>query len=103
MTLEPADLNAAYDELMTWSPRLGMPLIPRLQERLPSVSLEYAQALEEECRAAQSLANDLCQKAFANQLTQIEVKMLLLEKFPWIDQTNFNHAYNQGGYYAWHG
>ncbi len=103
MTLEPADLNTAYDELMTWGPRLGMPLIPRIQERLPTISLEYAQALEKEAQAAQHLANNLCEKAFANELTQKQVKTMLLEKFSWIDETNFTHAYNQGGYYAWHG
>jgi hypothetical protein len=103
MTLEPTDLNTAYDELMTWGPRLGMPLIPRIQERLSKVSLEYVYALEKEVRAAQNLANALCEKAYGNELTQEQVKTLLLEKFGWIDEANFSHAYSQGGYFAWHG
>jgi predicted secreted Zn-dependent protease len=103
MTLEPADLNTAYDELMTWGPRLGMPLIPRIQERLLNISLEYALALEKEVLNAQTLANALCEKAFAGKLTQEQVKAALLKKFSWIDDANFAHAYNQGGYYAWHG
>ncbi len=47
MNLEPIDLNIAYDELMTWGSRLGMPLIPRIQERLPTIILEYALVLEQ--------------------------------------------------------
>ena len=103
ITLEPTDLNTAYNELMTWGPRLGMPLIPRIQERLANISLEYAKALEKEIQAAQSLANTLCEKAFANELSQEQVKTILLEKFNWIDETNFSKAYSQGGYFAWHG
>jgi hypothetical protein len=103
MTLEPADLNIAYDELMTWGPRLGMPLVPRIQERLPDASLEYAHALEQEVQAAQSLANDLCEQAYLNKISHEQIRVGLLEKFPWIDEANFGHAYSQGGYYAWHG
>ena len=48
-------------------------------------------------------ANALCEKAFVDELTQDQVKALLLEQFPWIDEANFSHAYSQGGYFAWHG
>jgi hypothetical protein len=101
--LSPDHLNIAYDEAMTWGPRLGQALIPRLQERIANLSLEMAAALEREVRAAQNLANMLCEQAYANELTRDQVRVALLERFSWIDEANFSHAFSQGMYYAWHG
>jgi hypothetical protein len=59
--------------------------------------------LQLECERAQGLANDLCERAFANELTQEELRRRLLERFAWVDDANFSHAVSQGMYYAWHG
>jgi hypothetical protein len=101
--MDAAYLNIAYDELMTWGPRLGMPLVPRILERLPEIGFEMATELEHECQKAHRLANELCERSYAGELTQSQVQKLLLEQFAWIDAVNFSHAYSQGMYYAWHG
>jgi hypothetical protein len=96
-------LNIAYDELMTWGPRLGEPLLPRILERIPEIGLEMATELEAECGKAQRLANELCERSYAGELTQAQVQKLLLEQFAWVDAVNLSHAFSQGMYYAWHG
>jgi hypothetical protein len=88
---------------MTWGPRLGTPLVPRILERIPEIELEMATELERECQKAHRLANELCEQSYAGELTQSQVHKLLLEQFAWIDALNLSHAYSQGMYYAWHG
>ena len=101
--LNPEHLNIAYDELMTWGPRLGEPLLPRILERIPEISFEMAIELEAKCGKAQRLANELCERAHAGELAQSQVQKLLLEQFAWVDAVNLSHAFSQGMYYAWHG
>ncbi len=101
--MQAAYLNIAYDELMTWGPRLGEPLLPRILERIPEIGLEMAIELEAECSKAQRLANELCERSYAGELTQSQVQKLLLEQFAWVDAVNLSHAFSQGMYYAWHG
>jgi hypothetical protein len=101
--LEAAHLNVAYDELMQWGPRLGMPLLPRLHERLPELEEGVLLELQRICESAQGLANELCERAYGNELTQDEVRVQFIERFPWVDDANFSHAVSQGMYYAWHG
>jgi hypothetical protein len=102
-TLEPAHLNVAYDELMQWGPRLGQPMLPRLKERLPGLADDLLLELHLEAQRAQGLANELCERAYGHELTREEVQWQLLERFPWIDEGNFSHAFSQGMYFAWHG
>ena len=101
--MEATYLNIAYDELMTWGPRLAEPLLPRILERIPEINLEMATALEHECQKAHRLANALCERSYDGELTPLQVQKLLLEQFAWIDAVNLSHAYSQGMYYAWHG
>jgi pyrroloquinoline quinone (PQQ) biosynthesis protein C len=88
---------------MAWGPRLGTPLVPRILERIPEISFEMAVQLETECQKAQRLANDLCERTYAGELTQTQLQTMLLKEFPWIDAINSSHAYSQGMYCAWHG
>jgi hypothetical protein len=74
-----------------------------LRERLPGLDDALLSALQLECERAQRLANDLCERAYANALTQEAVRTQLLEQFPWVDDKNVTHAVSQGMYYAWHG
>lgn len=60
--LNAEHLNIAYDKLMTWGPRLGMPLIPRVLQRISAINPGAAGHLERECRAVQMLANDLFER-----------------------------------------
>ncbi|NJK46148.1 MAG: hypothetical protein HC933_19500 [Pleurocapsa sp. SU_196_0] len=53
--LEPVHLNVAYDELMQWGPRLGMPLLPRLHERLPELEEGVLLELKRVCESAQGM------------------------------------------------
>ena len=100
--LNAEHLNIAYDELMMWGPRLGMPLQPRILERIPAISAETATDLERECYAAQLLANDLFERVYGNELPEVEARVLLIKTFAWIDEANYSRAYNQGMYFAWH-
>jgi hypothetical protein len=101
--LNPEHLNIAYDELMTWGPRLGEPLLPRILERIPEISFEMAIELEVECGKAQRLVNEFCERAYAGELAQSQVQKLLLEQFAWVNAVNLSHAISQGMYFAWHG
>jgi hypothetical protein len=96
-------LNVAYDELMQWGPRLGMPLLPRLRERLPGLDDAVLRRLQQECERAQVWANALGERAYGGELTQDDARGQLLEHFAWVDDANASHALSQGMYYAWHG
>ncbi len=103
MEFEASTLNLALEESLIWGPRGTIPIMERLQEQLPGFSVAQLEQLNAICSAASSLIFALSERSYAGELTEIEVKTATLEKFPWIDDPTFAHAFWQGNYYAWHG
>jgi hypothetical protein len=103
MEFEASTLNLALEESLTWGPQARIPIMERLQERLPDFSPEQLEQLVATCSAASSLIFTLTERSYLGELTEPEVKTATLEQFPWVDDPTFAHAFWQGNYYAWHG
>jgi hypothetical protein len=103
MEFEASTLNLALEESLTWGPRATIPILERLQERLPGFTASQLEQLNAICNTASSLIFSLSEKSYVGELSEIEVKTVTLEKFPWVDDATFAHAFWQGNYYAWHG
>jgi uncharacterized protein CbrC (UPF0167 family) len=103
MEFEASTLNLALEESLTWGPQARIPILERLQERLPGFSVTQLEQLIAICNTASSLICALCERSYAGELTEIQVKAATLEQFPWLDDATFAHAFWQGNYYAWHG
>jgi hypothetical protein len=103
MEFEASTLNLALEELLTWGPRGRIPILERLQEQLPDFTVSQLEQLNAICSAASGLIFSLSEKYYLGELSEIEVKTATLEKFSWVDDATFAHAFWQGNYYAWHG
>ena len=103
MEFKTETLNLVFDEVLMWGPRARIPILERVKEHLPDFSVQQHEQLLTECNAASSFIFSLCERVYAGELTELEVKTAMLEKFAWMDVTNFAHAFWQGNYYAWHG
>ena len=101
--MSPDQLNIGLDELLTWGPRLGMPYLPRLLERLPGLSQAETEAIERECREAQGFVYEQAALVYREELAQAKAEKIILEKYAWISAGNLSHAFSQGAYYEWHG
>ncbi len=96
-------LDLAIEVILRWGPEMKRPVVTRIREQAPEVDAERAASLEAEGRAIVNDVFAVAAQAWNEEMTPEEGRADVGRRYPQLLESTLDHAWSQGGYYAWHG
>lgn len=94
-------LNIAMNLSLEWGENWLIPVDERLRAIVPNISVEEAKRVDIFIRDAREDIFKVVEQHYLKEITEMQLKSIVKEKYPFLNDDNYKRLLGQGMYYAW--